>query len=691
MLILGIHDGNKFEDEQDDEQGIAYHDGAAVLLRDGEIIAGIEEERLNRIKHSNCFPVRAIGYCLNQAGCTLADVDIIASNRSIFHADLLAKLARIEDPTNRLPTNGRAHLAERFQRAFGVDVSKKLYFCNHHLAHAWSTYALSGFEKTLILSIDGEGDGCSGMLLTGENRRITKLKELSIAQSLGRLYEGLIRVLGYGCFDEYKVMGLAPYGDSRKFAPLFEKCYRLLPKGEYSLEPLNTWFAYFDSAGIIEGARRKGEPFTQVHKDFAATLQITLEKIVLHVLRYYREQTQHSNLCLAGGVAHNCTMNGQILYSGLFDNVFVQPAAHDAGGAIGAALSALYERNHGAHIGKLTHVSFGTDAGDNETTQNTLDCWAEFLNFQHEDDVASRTAQLLADGFVIGWVQGRSEFGPRALGNRSILADPRPAENKLRINQMIKKREEYRPFAPSVLEEKVSTYFKVPAGQEQFPFMIFVLEVKEEVRKVLGAITHVDGTARVQTVSRTANPLYWELISQFEKLTGIPMLLNTSFNNNAEPIVDSLDDAIGCFLTTGIHYLVANNFVVTKKPVEEIRTAMLRLCPQLPVFRKLVKRRKTKDLVSIFEIESAKNKNFAAAVCRISEEMFVVLQHADGGAGFGALMGLAGIVPSDHERLIDELMDLWTRRIVDVHPVRIQERPVHVLQAEGTENAMSRN
>jgi len=511
------------------------------------------------------------------------------------------------------------------------------------------------------------------MVLKGAGRRITKLREFAISQSLGQIYLELIQIVGYYRFDEYKVMGLAPYGDPKRFAPLFEKCYRLLPNGDYGIEPLITWMAYLDSAGLLKDARRKGDPFTQIHKDFAAALQDMIEKIVLHVLKHYREQTQHRTLCLAGGVAHNCTMNGKVLYSGLFDQVFVQPAAHDAGGALGAALCALYEHDRNATAKKLTHVYFGTDVGTDTEQRELLDGWSEFVQYEEEKNIAGRTAQLLAEGAVIGWIQGRSEFGPRALGNRSILADPRPAENELRINQMIKKREEYRPFAPSVLEEKVSEYFHVPAAQTQLPFMIFVLSVREHVQDLLGAITHVDGTARVQTVSRETNPLYWQLIYEFEKLTGVPILLNTSFNNNAEPIVDSLEDAIVCFLTTGINYLVVGNLVVTKAPAEKVRQGLRSLAPEFPVMRKLVQRRLGWNRQeAVFEIESTKSKHFGTPIVGISREMYEALQDADGQTGFGSLMERAGIKKQEEERLLDELIDLWSQRIIRLRAVRMR-------------------
>lgn len=671
MLILGINGGEKFEDE-DLSEVFERHDGSAVLLKDGGIVAAIEEERLNRIKHSNCFPVQAIRYCLEAGGCRLEDVDIIATNVSEASADAMAKLMVMTDSTNRVGGDGRSYFGAQFKRAFGLDIRDRLFFCHHHFAHAWSTFALSGFEESLILSVDGEGDGNSGMVLVGEGAYLTKLQTFSVQQSLGALYQTLIRFLGYKLFDEYKVMGLAPYGDPARFRNIFAQCHQLLPNGNYSIESQMAWLAAFDRAGLVEQARRKGDPFLQIHKDFAAGLQEMLENIVMHVLRHFQKETGQKNLCLAGGVAHNCTMNGKVLYSGLFENVFVQPAADDSGGALGAALGAWYENNRNAQTAKLKHVFLGPPAGPHDEVRDRLARWSGFISWTREEAIAAKTARLINDGAVVGWVQGRSEFGPRSLGNRSILADPRPAENKLRINEMIKKREQYRPFAPSVLEEKVSDYFETTANQRDFPFMIFILNVRKEVRELLGAITHVDGTARVQTVSRATNPEYWDLINEFGKLSGVPILLNTSFNNHAEPIVDSIDDAVGCFLTTGINYLVVGDCLANKKSREEIRAATLSLTPHLPAWRKLVKRKRiaweTGKANEFRAIESTKSAYFGVPLFEISADMFGVLELADGASDLNALIRRSGVPDERVEPLVDEFMELWSQRLVRVHP-----------------------
>ncbi|HEX8150725.1 MAG TPA: carbamoyltransferase C-terminal domain-containing protein [Pyrinomonadaceae bacterium] len=673
MFVLGVHGGSKREDE-DHRAGFAMHDSAAVLVRDGQVVSAIEEERLSRIKHTNCFPARAIRYCLGENGLSLADVDRIAINSAEHMVDVVAKRVFLANPNVKGQLDARRFLGSLFEREFGDDVSHKLRFCRHHFAHAWSAYAPSGYDHSLILVLDGDGDNLSGLVLEARGDRLTRLGEYGLEQSIGNFYTDVISLLGYKRFDEYKVMGLAPYGNPETYRRLFEKFYRLLPAGNYELADADMVFMRFMEAGIVDQARRKGEPFTQVHKDVAAALQATLEKLVLHILQHYQSQTKHKNLCFAGGVAHNCTLNGKILYSGLFSRMFVQPAAHDAGGAMGSALSVFYEEQEppARRPPKLEHLFYGTDIGDDaEAIGRRLGRWGEFVSFERVDNVAERTAHLIADGSVVGWVQGRSEFGPRALGNRSILADPRPAENKSLINQMVKKREAYRPFAPSVLEEHLHEYFDVPANRAEFPFMIFVLNVQEHMRETLGAVTHVDGTARVQTVSQRGNPKYWELINEFRKLTGVPILLNTSFNNNAEPIVDSIDDAVVCYLTTGLHYLVVGDYLAVKKEAAPSPEALQTLVPKAPRSRRLVKREalgEAGEPQTVYEIEGTMSHFFGRTVVEILPETFRVLMEADGEATLARLLRRAGIDGEARPRVLREFESLWAERIVVLRP-----------------------
>jgi carbamoyltransferase len=668
MLVLGIHGGTVREIE-DQEPGFGAHDAAAVLVRDGEILAAIEEERLSRLKHSNAFPVQAIRFCLAEAGATWADVDRIALNVSQQTLDHQRALRALGTPGGRIIT-AREAIGALFADAFAVDVAEKLRFCHHHLAHAASAYYASGYDRALVITMDGDGDGLCGMVLVADGGRLHPLKEYSDQISLGNWYSSLINVLGYTRFDEYKVMGLAPLGDPRRYAALFRNFYRLLPGGEYEITPIAEHLYHLEREGLIENTRAKGAPFTKMHKDFAAALQVALEDIALHIVRHFQRQTGMDRLCLAGGVVHNCSMNGRILYSGLFREVFAQPVAHDAGTALGAAWMVLQEEGIELPQKPMPHVYFGTDLGSSEEIGQLLAGWRDFVELERLDDVEARTAQLLADGSVVGWVQGRSEFGPRALGNRSILADPRPAANKDLINRMVKKREGYRPFAPSVCAENADEFFETAPEQAEFPFMIFVLNVHPARREELGAITHADGTARVHTVARSANPRYWRLLREFGERTGVPMLLNTSFNNNAEPIVDSAEDAIACYLTTGLHYLVIGDYLVRKREMGPADARYLGLAPALRLNRKLVRRAGLNGHLAEgrFSIECTANDFFCESKVHISPDLFQLLLAADGRRPALALLREAGIPEERWGALAGELVDLWGRRVIALRP-----------------------
>jgi len=667
MIVLGINGGTAFEN---DEYPIGFmnHDAAAVLMKDGEVLAAIEEERVSRIKHSNCFPVNAIRWCLETAGYEWSSIDRIATNMSAATADTQELSEFWWDPNRVSLSNGSARLNRLFMRAFGVDVQDRLRFCPHHLAHAWSTYLPSGFDHSLIVSLDGDGDDTSGMVLLGRGNSIKKIRDYEINQSLGHFYSQFIRLMGYSRFDEYKVMGLAPYGDPKRHSALMERLYRLLPEGDYRIAGQTELMSRLHAAGLLAQARRKGEPFSPLHMDLAAALQSTLEKITTHIVRHFRTATSETNLCLAGGVAHNCTMNGKLLGSGIFDSVFVQPAAHDAGGALGAAWWATWSEKAGMVRPRMRHLYFGTDVGK-ESVRSELEKWKEFVDYQEVPDVATHAAQLLAKGEIIGWAQGRSEFGPRALGNRSILADARPAANKEIINDIVKKREAYRPFAPAVLRENASEYFDIPGRQNELPFMIFVVGVKEHARKLLGAVTHVDGTARVQTVSQESNPLFWKLIREFGRITGVPVVLNTSFNCNAEPIVDTANDAVCCFLTTQLKYLVVDRFIVVKKELGSGNPACLNLCLDLADYRKLVRKKVFGSDKYSFHIESVKSRFFGPRDVPISEKLFQILLQSDGGKSIGSILSeLGGVDEKAIGEIIAEVLDLWARRIVTVQP-----------------------
>ncbi|PWW07333.1 carbamoyltransferase [Paenibacillus cellulosilyticus] len=666
MRILGIAGGMDFPHEDFFKptltSGAMVHDSAAVLIEDGKVVAAFEEERLNRIKHTGKFPVHAIQSCLDTQGIQLGDIDKIV----YYSAEPQAKFETItyrnqyRDLTFRDP---KAWLAERLQQYFNLSYSKEdIVYVNHHYCHAASAYYMSGFDQSLVVTIDGASpEGDAGIIFDANKDAMKPIHHISNNDSLGGFYNTVIGLLGYSTHDEYKVMGLAPYGDPSVFRRLFKKAYTLLPDGKFRLNT-GWYFVLIDALN----PRLKGEEFTQEHKDVAAALQETLEQVVMHMLTHFQKSTGHTRLCLAGGVAHNCSLNGKILYSGLFDEVFVQPASHDAGNALGGAL--LLSRKLNADIGteKLRHLYWGTDIPASDTLDKVLKKWDKFITFKKADNIVELTARLLAEGSVIGWVQGRSEFGPRALGNRSILADPRPAENKKIINEMVKKREGYRPFAPSILEEYVSDYYEMPSTKAPYSYMNFVLATKQDKQSSLGAVTHVDGTARIQTVSRDVNERYWSLINEFRKLTGVPILLNTSFNNNAEPIVDSEEDAIVSFLTTNIHALVIGDYLIEKKTIS--KDNYLELIPGRLAQAELKKsigsgadgKRKTNHYIRLHFEEKYKST--------ISEDVFHILERAEEEKTLEEWIEQFEHTDLAAQEIIDACIDLWSKRLITLRP-----------------------
>jgi carbamoyltransferase len=475
------------------------------------------------------------------------------------------------------------------------------------------------------------------------------LADLRPSQSLGGFYLSTIELMGLSMFDEYKAMGLAPYGDPSVYRHLMRELYTLKECGQYEIAS-NGKLTQVLTAHIP--AVKSSEDIQPCHRNLAASLQEALEEIVFHVLRHWRAKTGIDNLCLAGGVAHNCTMNGKILASDLFKNVFVQPAAHDAGCALGAGLFASMRRKAILPVAPLTDVYWGPEIGDAHAIEAELGRWSGWLEFYRSPDIVAEAADALAAGEVLGWVQGRSEFGPRALGNRSIIADPRPAENRARINFMIKKREGFRPFAPSVIVEAAADYFEL--GQvAALPFMSYVVKVRENWHAKLGAITHVDGTARVQTVSESGNARYHALIKAFGERTSVPMVLNTSFNNNVEPIVDSIYDAIVCFLTTGLDKLVIGDFVAVNRPIH-LRDKLLTMSVRLARHARIVPDADSSVVASPLTKQSVKISFVTDRILNASK--------ANPDASIGELCGV------EEALWCDELRTLWEKRLVEMHP-----------------------
>ena len=573
MYILGIHGSPTLVHEESAARGWPFdifHDASAVLLQDGDVVAGVAQERIDRVKYSNAFPIDAVGFCLDQAGIHLSDISYIAYPcDEVVMDELIARNARDLIRDKNLPLSvpcrtSRSVLQHLLQDAFSVEVPpERIVFVRHHHAHAMSAFVHSGFEEALIYVRDGRGDDLSGMVAVGKSGAVELLQESPMLNSLGHFYLTGTQILGYHIGDEYKVMGLAPYGDPTRYRPMLDRYITETENGA-AIDLKALWDAFTIYLG---GVRGRNDPFEKKHQDVAAAFQKTLEDIAFRELRYWKERTGQKNICCAGDVAQNCSLNGRIRASQMFDSVFVPASPGDGGVSLGAALSVHLQLIGNSAAGRhkrLGSVAWGSDISETGKIEAALRPWRDVLRFEHVADVVSRAARALADGRVIGWVRGRSEFGPRALGHRSILADPRPLENRARINEIVKKRESFRPFAPSVIDESVTKFFEVQQHSGEFAFMTLVVTVREQYRTLLAAITHIDGSARIQSVSKKENPIYWELISAFGNLTGVPMLLNTSFNNSAEPIVETVEDAIVCFLTTELDYLVIGDYWVQK-------------------------------------------------------------------------------------------------------------------------------
>jgi len=558
-------------------------DAAAALVGHEGVLAAAAEERFTRQKATGAFPINTIRYCLKAAHLNLKDVDYFAHgfsyqpNKAAFQTD---DFARRQYDEVFAPEVQKRFLTEHFG---DLDWDKKFVPVPHHLAHAASAFYPSGFEDALILISDGMGEVQSMTVATGQGSDIKILTEIPAFHSLGTLYGVFTHYLGfYINSDEYKVMGLAPYGNPRRFFNQIMEFVSLRNDGTYTLPVFahnHTRQEQETHAGVLAFLAEKFGPprdpeseITQLHKDLAASLQSVLQTCQLHVLRHFRHQTGHKNLCLAGGVALNCSSNGLIKRSDLFDRVFVQPAAGDDGTALGAALYAQRLYNPKFKAPRIAVPLWGPEFSDNEIRQSLEDrndC--QIVEKDSFVEVCEDVAGRLANGQIVAWFQGRMEFGPRALGSRSILADPRDPTMRDRINALVKKREGFRPFAPVVAAEAAAKIFEINPGEEDtYSHMLYVTHVRNEFRDKLPATTHVDGSARIQTVSSEQNPRLWQLLNGFSKHSGLPVLLNTSFNVRGQPIVCTPQEAIETFLTAKLDVLVMGNFIVVPKAVEKI-------------------------------------------------------------------------------------------------------------------------
>ena len=571
MYILGIN--------------AVFHDSAACILKDGELLAAAEEERFTHIKHGKRpipfstyeLPFNAIDYCLQVAGIHINDVDKIAySFKPQILSDDLDK-AEISIPLNgskhtskqpgqsewdplflsfivnapgQLADGYPHHLQKRFAGAKAFPA--KWIYVEHHIAHAASAFLPSPFTSAAVLTIDGRGEKTTTGYYIGNGNSLTKIAEVMMPHSLGLLYEEVTTYLGFlHSSDEYKVMALASYGDP-VFLDEFRSMIHVSERGTYTIDELKLEERF-------GRARKKDDPFLQHHFNIARSLQNALEETTLQLVDWFQKETGETNLCLAGGVALNCVLNAVIRDKSNFENIWVQPASGDAGTALGAALW-VHSQQPGAPGKKfeMDHCYWGPEYSDQDI-ENFLK-WTK-VPYRKMDNVAKETAEILAQDKIIGWFQGRMEFGPRALGSRSILASPLSPDMQARLND-IKDREDFRPVAPAVLESDAAEWFE---GAGYSPFMLFVYYVKSGKENFIPAVRHVDGTARIQTVNEKQNPSYHSLLCEFKKLTGVPVLVNTSFNTRGEPIVCTPRDAIECFWTSPFDALIINSFLLEKQ------------------------------------------------------------------------------------------------------------------------------
>lgn len=559
-----------------------YHDSSAALLIGDTIVAAAQEERFTRIKHDNGFPANACKYCLDEAGLTIDEIDaivfyekpfikferILVSSIAFFPKSLKMFL-KIMPIWLKEKLNMRRLISRELNAVFG-NRPKHIKFIEHHLCHAAFAYSASGYGNADILIVDAVGEWATTSIMKADGAKIEVLTEQRFPDSIGLLYSSFTQFLGFKVnSDEYKVMGLAPYGE--KNSPQTQKYIKLIKdkiiRNGSIFPQLNLSYFSFQYGDRMIREKKWEQLFgipmrlptgdlEQSHKNLALAIQIVTEDLLQGILEYLKANSGSDNLCICGGVALNCAANGAMLSKDIYSNIYVPFAPGDCGCPIGAALAYSILINGKAKYQISPYL--GPEYPDNEIEKCLIESDLNYSICDDEQDLCCRTAQLIADGFIIGWFQGRMELGPRALGNRSILADARNPEMKDMVNSRIKFREAFRPFAPSVMEEYADSYF---AGCIKSPYMMFTYPV---TAKILPATTHIDETARVQTVSESDNPKYYKLLKTFKDLTGCPAILNTSFNVMGEPIVCSPSDAIATFKKSGLDYLVIGNFIVNK-------------------------------------------------------------------------------------------------------------------------------
>lgn len=592
-----------------------YHDSAAAIMAKGNIVAAAQEERFSRIKHDSSFPIQSIEYCLDEAGISLKDLDqVVYYEKPYLKFDRLLETylgfapLGLRSFVNAMPNwlREKLHLPREIKRKLPGEWNNHIVFVSHHESHAASAFFPSPFEEAAILTMDGVGEWDTATIGQGIGNRIEMLRSLQFPDSLGLLYSAFTYFAGFKVNSgEYKLMGLAPYGKPVYKDIILDKILNLKADGSFTMNM--DYFNYCrgltmtneNFSKLFDGLPRKSESqITEREMNIASSIQAVTEEIVLRMASHARDLTGKKNLCLSGGVALNCVANGKLLDSGLFDRIWVQPASGDAGGALGCAMFSHYQLLNQDRIPEETDSMRGSYLGPafgEETIREFLDEEkAPYHFYENEDKLLNFTAQKIADENIIGWFDGRMEFGPRALGNRSILGDARSEKMQVKMNVSIKFRESFRPFAPSVLKERVKDYFKM---ETESPYMLIVAPVKEDIRRkpneeegqsmrsenllervaicrsTVPAITHIDYSARVQTVSEARNERYYRLIKRLEKITGCGLVVNTSFNIRGEPIVCTPQDAYRCFLCTDMDILVLGNFILVKKeqPIESLK------------------------------------------------------------------------------------------------------------------------
>jgi carbamoyltransferase len=555
-----------------------YHDSSCCLLQDGILTAAVQEERFSRIKNDRSFPRRAFRYCLGEAGLTISDIDCIA-----YYEDPVLKLGRQiwMGMMPNLSAGRRSSILDRLVSPQPQQIIRRLLgyqgtieIVNHHLSHAASSYYFSGFDEAAILTVDGVGDWHTTAYGWGKDSQIELFENVNFPNSLGFFYSAITSYLGFEVNEgEYKVMGLAPYGNP-VYIDQMRDLINVDSEGQYQLNMkyfafLSEDFMFTEDVTLLLGQppRKPESEILQFHKDVAQSAQVFLEEILLQKARYLHSKVPSENLCMAGGVALNVVANSRCLKEGPFKRLFVQPAAGDAGGSVGAAAVA-HARLTGRtpSTKKLEHVYLGPANSSDQIYQMLKASSARFQDYREkEEELISYTVERLIEGKVIAWSQGRMEFGPRSLGARSILADPRRPEMRDRINALVKKRESFRPFAPAVLESEASKHFDL---SHPSPFMLETCQVISPI--ALPAITHVDGSARVQTVHPDTNPRYAALLKEFGRRTGCSILLNTSFNMRGEPIVCTINDIIRCFVRSQIDVLVVEDFILERSGIPHL-------------------------------------------------------------------------------------------------------------------------